>query len=244
MKIALIGYGRMGQMVGECIGEQADMEVSGIVEPGHLPSLSAVQSADVAIDLSYPGDFEDVLSSALAKGMPLVIGRTGLSEAQGQAIREAARQIPIVWASNFSVGVTVMVRMARMMAQALGDGFDIEIVEAHHKKKLDAPSGTAKMLLAAVDPSGAHPVLYGREGMADAHHGEIGVHVLRGGTVAGEHHVHFYGDMEELTLSHRADSRRTFAVGAVKALRFAAQSPAGLYNMEDVLFGGTEGGTC
>ena len=117
-------------------------------------------------------------------------------------------------------------------------GFDIEIVEKHHNQKVDAPSGTAKMLLRAVDPRGDCALRYGREGMVGARGREIGVHSLRGGTVAGEHSVRFFGEQEELELRHRADSRRIFAAGAVKAARFVWQRPAGLYDMDDVLFGG------
>lgn len=241
MRAALIGYGRMGHMVEDCMAEKG-WEVAGIVDFGHLASLTDMQDTpDVAIDFSYPGDLENVLGAAVSRHIPLVIGRTGLSDEQNRMIEEATRHIPIVCAGNFSLGVTVMCRMAREMSAALGEAFDVEIVETHHKMKLDAPSGTARMLVAAVDPSGARPVVYGREGSADKHGGEIGVHALRGGTVAGEHSVHFYGDMEELTIAHRADSRRIFAVGALRAAAFVTARASGLFDMEDVLFGPQNG---
>ena len=163
---------------------------------------------------------------------------TGLSAEQGDAIRAASGVIPIVWANNFSTGVTVLVRLARMAAQALGEDFDIEIEETHHNKKEDAPSGTAKMLLSAVDLEGSYAVMNGREGRPGKRGREIGMHALRGGTVAGEHSVHFFGQMEEIELRHRADSREIFARGALRAARFAVQAKPGLYDMEDVLFGG------
>lgn len=237
MRIALIGYGRMGRMVEECMLERQGWEIAGVVDLSALPSLSDVERPDVAIDFSYPGDLADLLASATNAHIPLVIGRTGLSGGQEEAIRQAAKVIPIVWANNFSTGVTVMKRIAREMAQALGNDFDIEIVEAHHRMKLDAPSGTASMLLEAVDPEGDRPILHGRKGTSQQRGREIGVHALRGGTVCGEHSVHFFGDMEQLTLTHRAESRRVFAAGAVRAAAYVVSQPPGLYSMEDVLFG-------
>lgn len=238
MNLALIGYGKMGQMVEDVCRAQEDLRIAGIVDQGHLPSLRAVPSPDVAIDFSYPGNLLPLLADALELKVPLVLGTTGLSAAQEESIREAARSVAIVRAQNFSVGVTVMRRIAAEMARALGEGFDIEIVETHHRQKVDAPSGTAKMLRSAVDPQGVYAVQYGREGLVGARGREIGMHSLRGGTVAGEHSVRFFGEQEELELRHRADSRRIFAVGAVKAARFVRDMPAGLYDMDDVLFGG------
>lgn len=236
MRVALIGYGRMGKLVETCIGAREGWSVAGIVDPTALPRLSRVDAPDVAIDFSFPGDLDGLLADAIAMRTPLVIGRTGLSAAQDAAIADAARTIPIVQASNFSVGVAVMRRVAREMALALGDGFDIEITETHHKMKLDAPSGTALSLLHAIDPDGARPVLHGREGIGEARGREIGMHALRGGSVCGEHTVHFFGDMETLSLTHRAEDRGVFATGAVRAAAFAASQPPGLYGMEDVLF--------
>ncbi len=237
MRAALIGYGRMGQMVAACMAQQPDLQIAGIVDRDHLTSLDEADCPDVAIDFSYPGDIEGLLACAVRRGVALVIGRTGLSESQGEMIREAARHIPVVWASNFSPGVAVMRRVSREMAQALGIAFDIEIVEAHHKHKADAPSGTANLLLAAINPDNARPVVYGREGQALRQPGEIGVHTLRGGTVCGEHSVFFYGEDEELSITHRAQSRAIFARGALLAARFVHTQPPGLYTMEQVLFG-------
>lgn len=238
MRIAVIGNGRMGRMIDEvCAGDGA-FEVAGFVGPNACASLAEIADVDAAVDFSYPGNLEDLLGNAVSRRLPLVIGTTGLTAQQGDAIRAAASVIPIVWANNFSTGVTVLTRLARLAAQALGDEFDIEITETHHNKKEDAPSGTAKMLLSAVDPKGEYAVVNGREGRPGKRGREIGVHALRGGTVAGEHSVHFFGQMEEIELRHRADSREIFARGALRAARFAAQAKPGLYDMEDVLFGG------
>ena len=236
MKLAVIGNGRMGRMIGAVCEKDGTFEVVGYVGPGDCGRLSEIGDAEAAIDFSYPGNLEMVLADATARKLPLVIGTTGLSAEQGDMIRAASDMIPIVWANNFSTGVTVLTRLARMAAQALGEDFDIEITETHHNQKEDAPSGTAKMLLSAVDPDGEYAVMHGREGRPGKRGREIGMHALRGGTVAGAHSVYFFGGMEEIELRHRADSREIFARGALRAAAFAAKAKPGLYDMEDVLF--------
>jgi 4-hydroxy-tetrahydrodipicolinate reductase len=238
MRLALIGNGRMGRMIDTVCAQSGETEVAGFVGPGACSCLDEIADVDAAIDFSYPGNLTMVLETALRRNLPLVIGTTGLTKEQGEEIRAASAQIPIVWANNFSTGVTVLCRLARMAAQALGEDFDVEIIETHHKLKEDAPSGTAKALLAAVDPQGDYACVHGREGRPGKRGKEIGVHAVRGGTVAGEHSVRFFGQMEEIELRHRADSREIFARGALKAAAFAAGAKPGLYDMEDVLFGG------
>ena len=238
MRIALIGNGRMGRMIDSVCAQDERFEVAGFVGPGACESLGEIENVDAAIDFSYPGNLTDMLACAMRRGLPLVIGTTGLSSEQQEEIKAASAQIPIVWANNFSTGVTVLCRLARMAAEALGEEFDVEIVETHHKLKEDAPSGTAKALLAAVDPEGEYAHIYGREGRPGKRGREIGVHAVRGGTVAGEHSVKLFGQLEEIELRHRADSREIFARGALRAAAFAVQAKPGLYNMEDVLFGG------
>ncbi len=236
-RIGLVGNGKMGKMIDSLCAGGADFEVAGFVGPGACKTLDELVDIDVAIDFSYPGNLELILESAVRRALPLVIGTTGLSPEQGAAIAAASAAIPIVWAENFSTGVTVLRRLARQATEALGEDFDIEIVETHHNQKADAPSGTAKALLRSVDPEGAYARVYGREGRPGARGREIGVHSLRGGTVAGEHSVRFFGAMEEIELRHRADSREIFARGALRAAAFALRAKPGLYNMEDVLFG-------
>lgn len=243
MRVGLVGNGRMGRMIDALCAGSAQAEVAGFVGPGACQTLDELEEIDVAIDFSYPGNLEMLLQCAVRRALPLVIGTTGLSPEQGEAIVAASAAIPIVWADNFSTGVTVLCRLARQAAEALGEAFDIEIVETHHRQKADAPSGTAKALLRSVDPAGAYDVICGREGRTGARGREIGVHALRGGTVAGEHSVHFFGAMEELELRHRADSREIFARGALRAAAFAIEARPGLYTMEDVLFGGQAAGT-
>ena len=238
MNIALIGNGKMGQMLETLIAKDETMQVAGLVGPGDYAMLEEIADVQVALDFSYPGNLDMMLENAMARGIALVIGTTGLSSEQEKQIVEAAKVIPIVRALNFSTGMAVMRRLVRMASQALSEDFDIEIVETHHNQKEDAPSGSAVALLESADPNGEYKVLCGREGRPGKRtKREIGVHSLRGGTVAGEHSVMFYGPMEEIELRHRADSREIFARGALRAAKFAANAKPGLYSVEDVLFG-------
>lgn len=236
MNIILCGYGRMGLMIEQLALESQDMQIIGVVHPGLYDSaLDVPGHADVIIDFSYPGNLEGILERARRDGSAVVIGTTGYTEAQLEAIRAASADLRIMHSSNYSVGVAVLKRAVAMVAPVLKDSFDIEIVETHHNQKVDAPSGTAKMLLKAVDPEGSFDPVYGREGVTGKRGHEIGMHALRGGTVAGEHSVFFFGTDETLEFRHSAASRRIFAAGAVRAARFVAEQPAGLYNMDDVL---------
>lgn len=237
MNIILCGYGRMGAMLESLILPRQDMEILGVVHPGLFESaLDVPGRADVIIDFSYPGNLDGILARAKRDGCAVVLGTTGFSEAQAQKIRAASAEVPVVHSSNFSLGVAVLRRAVGMAAAILKENFDIEVVEAHHNQKVDAPSGTAKQLLKAVDPEGEYAVVSGREGMVGKRGHEIGVHALRGGTVAGEHSVFFFGEDETLEFRHSASSRRIFAVGALKAAGFAVGRAPGLYGMDDILF--------
>lgn len=234
----MIGHGKMGQMLDSLITASDNMRVSGIVDTDAFASLDEVPACDVAIDFSYPGNLTTLLTCAKRRNIPLVIGTTGYTPEQESEIKEASKYIPIVFAQNYSLGIAVLRRAATLVSKALGADYDIEIVETHHKQKVDAPSGTAKMLLSAVDPDGAYDVVNGRGGIVGKRGHEIGVHAVRGGTVAGEHSVHFFGAQEELELRHRADSREIFARGALKAAQFISVQRPGLYDLDDILFGG------
>jgi len=235
MRIILCGYGKMGHILEEILISRGDV-LAGVVHPDLFASAADVPGAvDAIVDFSYPGNLAGTLERAARAGCACVIGTTGLSDAQRRQISDAARFAPIVYSANYSVGVAVLCHAARLAARSLPDSFDCEIAETHHRQKVDAPSGTAKMLLAAVDPGNTRPRVYGREGIVGARGREIGVHSLRGGTVAGEHSVMFFGDDEMLELKHSAGSRRIFAAGAVKALDFAVTQPNGLYTIDDVL---------
>ncbi|MGX8706104.1 MAG: 4-hydroxy-tetrahydrodipicolinate reductase [bacterium] len=236
MNIILCGYGRMGLMIEQLVLESEDMQIIGVVHPGlYENALDVPGVADVIIDFSYPGNLNGILARAKRDNAAVVIGTTGYTEEQLATLREASKELRVMHSSNFSVGVAILRKAVAMVAPALKDSFDIEITETHHNQKVDAPSGTAKMLLKAVDPDDSFDHIYGREGITGARGREIGIHALRGGTVAGEHSVFFFGQDETLEFRHSAASRRIFAAGAVRAARFVANQPAGLYNMDDVL---------
>ena len=235
MQVILCGYGKMGHILEEMLVSRGDT-LAGVVHPGLFASAADIPDhADAIVDFSYPGNLDGTLQRAMQTGCACVIGTTGLSEAQKQQIASAARFAPIVYSANYSIGVAVLCHAVRLAAQSLPQDFDCEITETHHRQKVDAPSGTAKMLLSAVDPDDMLPRVYGRQGIVGARGREIGVHSIRGGTVAGEHVVSFFGNDEILELRHSAGSRRIFAAGAVKALDFAVAQKNGLYSIDDVL---------
>jgi 4-hydroxy-tetrahydrodipicolinate reductase len=192
-------------------------------------------SAEVLIEFTTP----EATVGHLSYQRPHVIGTTGFSAEQLARVEEASDRVPIVRAPNMSVGVNLLREMVREISSKLGEGYDIEVVEAHHRNKKDAPSGTALFLARAAAEGRKRNldevVVYGREGLAPRQEGEIGIHALRGGAVVGEHRLVFYSGGEELEVVHRALSRRTFADGALRAARFAANAKPGLYSMADVL---------
>ncbi len=174
-------------------------------------------------------------------GVALVSGTTGLSKEHHRALHEAAARVPIVWSPNMSTGVNVMLAVVQDLAARLGESWDIEIIETHHRRKVDAPSGTAQALLAAAAAARQKRpddvAIYGRSGeMGPRPGGQIGVHAIRMGAIIGEHAVHFTSDTESLTLAHRAFSREAFAAGALRAAYWLAGRAPGLYSMHDVLF--------
>ena len=235
--IVVGGSGRMGRLVCEELLARG-FEVLGSYDVDNVSELDDVApAADVAVDFSAPASLSHTLAYARRTGAALVCGTTGLSAGQLDDLRALGEMNRVVWASNYSLGVAVLRRATAMVAEVLAD-WDVEIVETHHNQKVDAPSGTAKALLAAVDPTGERPVASGREGLVGARvPGEIGVHAVRGGTVAGTHEVHFFGTDEELCLTHRAASRQIFVVGAVTAARRLLERPAGLYDFDTLMFG-------
>jgi 4-hydroxy-tetrahydrodipicolinate reductase len=192
------------------------------------------EDADALIEFTTPEATVDHLSYR----KPVVIGTTGLDEEQRAKIEEAAENAPIMLAPNMSVGVNLLREVVRELSAKLSD-YDVELVEAHHRNKKDAPSGTALLLArAAAEGRGQdleEVAVYGREGVAPRQEGEIGIHALRGGAVVGEHRLIFYSEGEEVEVIHRALSRRTFADGAMRAAKFAATAKPGLYTMRDLL---------
>lgn len=237
MKAAIVGYGRMGKMIEEIL-VQSGNGIAGKVDFDYYRSLSDIPDAfDVVIDFSHPDNLENTLNFARNSGIPCVIGTTNLTNDLKARMAETAKYAPILYSANYSLGVAVIKKAAKIMYDALGIDFDVEIIETHHNKKADAPSGTAKAIADAIDPENEIPRVYGREGAPGARGREIGIHAVRGGTVAGEHKVMFFGEDETLEIRHEAISRKIFAKGACRAAEWLIGKANGLYNMEDVLWG-------
>ena len=235
--IVIGGSGRMGRLVREELAARG-FDVLGSYDVVNIDELDGdAPAADVAVDFSAPASLSHTLAYARRTGAAVVSGTTGLSEGQLAELRALGEKNRVIWASNYSLGVAVLRRVTAMAAEALAD-WDVEIVETHHNQKVDAPSGTAKALLAAVDPAGERPVVGGREGVVGARvPGEIGVHAVRGGTVAGTHEVHFFGTDEEVCLTHRAASRQIFVAGAVRAAERLLRRDPGFYDFDTLMFG-------
>ena len=235
MKVFLSGYGKMGRMLEELALERG-WEVVGHADITCPEAYETAPGADVCLDFSGVGALQPLLGYLHRTKTALVSGTTGLTEPDLDALQELGRELPVIWTANYSTGIAVFRRMLHDYAGVLA-GWDKEIVEIHHNQKADAPSGTAKLLLQELDPEGTATVLHGREGLCgERRPDEIGIHALRGGTVAGTHSVHFFGPDEELEFTHRATSRRIFVLGALKAARALVREPKGFHSLDDLLF--------
>ncbi len=253
--------GRMGRMLVAAITQADGLHLTGAVDHpnasqqgadsgelagvGHLGvpivgNIAEMAAFDVLVDFSVATATLDKLDYCTGNGKALVIGTTGFEEAGLEAIRQAAKSVPIVMAPNMSVGVNVAFKLIEFAARALGDDVDVEVFEAHHRHKIDAPSGTAvrmgEILADTLHRDIAADAVYGREGITGEREGcTIGFHSLRGGDIVGEHTVTFAGTGERIEITHRAGSRENFAAGAVRAIRFVAGREPGLYGMDEVL---------
>ncbi|MCX6845638.1 MAG: 4-hydroxy-tetrahydrodipicolinate reductase [Verrucomicrobia bacterium] len=232
--------GRMGQALMQAAAADPDSTVTATHDVGQDLD-AAVQKADCIIDFTVHSFTAQVVEAALKHGTRLVIGTTGHSDEEREMIRKAAEKLPIVFASNYSVGVNTLFWLTRHAARILTqDRFDIEVTEMHHRHKIDSPSGTARTLLEILNEetgtSYKDDVTHGRLGnIGPRPQREIGMHTLRGGDVVGDHTVMFAADGERVELTHKASSRLTFAAGAVRAAKWLESQPAGLYDMQDVL---------
>ena len=222
VRVLLVGSaGRMGKVIVDLAKREPNIEIAAQCDLGD-DVAAAMQNCDVAIDFSQPGAVEEICRAALQDRRPLVIGTTGHSPEQRRLIEETAKSVPIVFASNFSVGVNALFALTGKAVKILGDEFDLEIIETHHVMKKDAPSGTAKTLAEILK-------------QARKSDKKIPIQSIREGEVVGEHTVIFDGAGERLELVHRARSRETFAKGALRAAEWVIGKPAGLYTMQDVL---------
>lgn len=229
----------MGRALLACAPQYADLEVVGQVDLGD-DLATALPPADVVVDFSAPEATAALVAQCVAGRKAMVIGTTGHDQAALDRIRQAATTVPMVLASNFSTGVNTLFWLTRRAAEILGPDYDVEIVEMHHRLKKDAPSGTARTLaeiLAAARRTELSAVArHGRSGLVGPRAAqEIGIHAVRGGDVVGDHTVIFAASGERVELTHRATNRETFAHGALRAARWVASRPPGLYDMGDVL---------
>ncbi|MHC8337442.1 4-hydroxy-tetrahydrodipicolinate reductase [Pseudomonas sp. HLT2-19-2] len=225
-------------LIGVDAGELASLGRIGVPLSGHVEAVA--DEFDVLIDFTLPEVMLKNLAFCRKTGKAMVIGTTGLDAAQKQLLTEAGKDIPIVFAANFSVGVNLSLKLLEMTARVLGDEADIEIIEAHHRHKIDAPSGTAlrmgEVIANALDRDLQKVAIYGREGHTGVREREtIGFATVRGGDVVGDHTVLFACEGERLEITHKASSRMTFAKGAVRAALWLEGREPGLYDMQDVL---------
>ncbi|WP_421852049.1 4-hydroxy-tetrahydrodipicolinate reductase [Novosphingobium sp.] len=238
-RIGIIGSaGRMGQALVEAIIAAGHEHAGGIDQGGDPVALA--QASDVLVDFSAPAALEFNLDAAIHAGIPIVVGTTGLAERHHWLVDAAAVSVPVLQTGNTSLGVTLLAHLVREAASRLGEDWDIEIVETHHRMKVDAPSGTA-LLLGEAAAAGrgvrlAEERVAGRDGVTGARKaGTIGFAALRGGSVAGDHTVHFLADNERLSFSHLAENRAIFARGAVRAALWLLGREPGRYTMPEVL---------
>jgi len=249
LKIINSGYsGYMGRVVTNIAESDPDVKIvagfdiknsAQVGYPVFQDLLKFHDTADVIIDFSQPETLDNLLAYSLKKNVPLVLCTTGYSAEQSEAITIASRKIAILRSGNMSVGINLLLDLVKRAALALGNDFDIEIVEKHHNRKVDAPSGTAHMLAdAAADGLLFEPEkIYERESVRKARDkNEIGISAVRGGSIVGTHEIIFAGQDEVIELSHAAASRDVFAVGAMRAAKFIADKTPGLYSMKDILY--------
>lgn len=239
--------GKMGRVITACVAERDDCRiVAGIdlntQQKAGYPVFDSPEhvnvKADVIIDFSHPSVVSPLLQYAKANKIPAVIATTGLSEEQIASLKAAATEIPIFFSANMSIGVSLLLELAKTATRVLGSSFDIEIVEMHHNQKLDAPSGTALMLADGISAEMDRTMHYEYDRHAKRckrEKNEIGIHAVRGGTIVGEHEIIFAGHDEILKLSHSARSKEIFAVGAVNAAVYLHTKGPGLYCMADLV---------
>ncbi len=240
MKIAIVGAaGRMGKMLAALAPSMGlDVVAKVDVAPGFDSDWPA--DAEGIVDFSHHSAVPQTIAKAAAQGIAYVLGTTGLDAGEQAAVDAAAAKIPVVQSGNYSLGINLLLELTRRTAAALGDAYDVEVVEMHHRHKKDAPSGTALMLAKAVAAGRGQDfdasAIYGRRGdIGERPQGEIAIHALRGGSVVGDHVVMFAGDVERIELAHRAQTREAFAAGALAAVKWAKGRACGIYTMRNVL---------
>ena len=263
IKVGVIGAGgRMGRMLIEAVQDNSQTILNAAIErqgsslvgadAGEVAAIGrlevqivgdlkvVINDIDVLIDFSLPDATEQNMQICAANNVAMVIGTTGFNEQQEQVLAKASEKIAIVYAGNYSTGVNLSLKLLSMAAKTFGEDADVEVIEAHHKHKIDAPSGTAYMMAEAVAEARGQNLkdvaVYGREGQTgERKAGTIGIHAIRGGEIIGDHTVMFIADGEVVEITHRARARMTFAAGAVRAATWVIKQEVGQYNMQDVL---------
>ena len=238
MKIILIGSGRMGSLINQLAVQNGD-EVVAVFDVNNAKELEKTDKiADVVIDFSSPASLAEVQKYIEKTGTALVSGTTGYSPEQMDIIKSLGNFAPVIHSANYSFGVAVMKRILQQVSNDLiTNGFDVELVETHHNQKADAPSGTAKLLIDAIDPHHNLTPVYGRSGLCGKRDkNEIGVHAIRGGTIAGIHTVSFFGEDETIEITHSASSRKIFASGALMAAKKLCSKDKGFYTFDEIMF--------
>lgn len=248
VKIIMSGCnGKMGQVITRLVEEDEDAEIVCGVDintdiKNSYPVVKSIdefdEDADVVIDFSHPSCLTSILNYCRKNNKPVILATTGFTAEQKTEFTEAANDIPVFFSANMSLGINLLISLAKQAAKLLEGNFDIEIVERHHNRKIDAPSGTALAIADAIDESLSYPAEY----VFDRHSvrrrrkpTEIGISAVRGGTIVGDHEVIFAGNDEVIELSHHAASKEVFAVGAIKAAKFMKDKPAGMYNMNQLV---------
>ena len=237
--------GRMGTAITEIVKNNENAEIvcgfdaiAGQRDyPVYTDYADVTVDADAIIDFSHPSNFENILAYAKKNNLPIIMCTTGLTAEQKAELNQAASEIPVFFSANMSLGINLLIRLAKMATKVLEKDFDIEIVEKHHNKKLDAPSGTALAIADAIADvmTDSTNYVYERQSVRrQREKNEIGIHAIRGGTIVGDHDVIYAGPDEVITLSHSAASREVFAQGAVKAAMFMSGKPKGFYCMDDL----------
>ena len=253
----------MGKMISQGVVTQSDMQLVGAIEYSGHPQLGEdigevagvgtigvpisdnlseiLDEADVVVEFTAPSASIEHLRNVVDAGKTMVLATTGFTRAELAEVHELAEKTPCVMAPNMSVGVNVMLQAVQLVAKALGDDYDVEVIEAHHNQKVDSPSGTAlriaEVLAESLDRNLAEVGVYGRHGMVGARpEKEIGIHAIRGGDISGDHTVLYAGAGERIEITHRAHTREAFAKGAIRAARWVVDAPKGLHDIAEVLF--------
>ena len=249
IKVLINGYyGQMGQVISQEIKKDTEMELVAGVDKNKSNNcedfniynniFDCNEDIDIIIDFSHPSSLPNLLKYSMEKNIPLVIGTTGFSNEDIEKIENTSKKIPIFYSANMSLGINVLVSIVKDIAPVLEDSFDIEIIEKHHNKKIDAPSGTAYMIADEINKelNNSKEYVFGRNTKTNKREKkEIGIHAIRGGTIVGEHSVMFAGCDEVIEIKHSASSKKIFAQGAIKAAKFLYNQENGLYNMENLI---------